>query len=96
MNAVIRNYSGPGASALVDLLEGRKSEIEDLIRSVDGFVRWFLVRTEGGCATVTVCESKAGTDQSLQMASDWIAENAGDLGVILPDVTEGEIVLQVA
>jgi len=36
MHAVIRTFSGAGAKKLVDLLEGRKSEIESLIRPMVG------------------------------------------------------------
>ncbi len=36
MHAVVRNYSGSGASELIDLLEQRLDEVESLIRSVQG------------------------------------------------------------
>ena len=37
MHAVVRNYSGKGAKALIDLIEKNKVEEESLIRSVKGF-----------------------------------------------------------
>ena len=45
MHAVIRTFSGSGATKLLDLLEGRKSEVEALIRPVKGFVNYSLIRT---------------------------------------------------
>lgn len=96
MHAVVRTYSGQGAKELFDLLEQRKAEVESLIRSASGFHAYTLVRTEGGGVTVTVCQDKAGTDQSLQLARDWIQQNASDLGTKPPIVSEGSVVLQLS
>jgi hypothetical protein len=93
MQAVIRTFSGSGAKKLLDLLEGRKSEIEGLIRPVKGFISYSLLRTAEGGVSVTVCEDKAGTDQSSQIARDWIAKNASDLSVSPPTVAEGTVVI---
>jgi len=93
MHTVIRNYSGSGATGLIDLLEDKKEEVESLIRAVSGFVSYSLVRTDGGCVTVTVCQDKAGTDESLQLAREWIQENAANLDVSPPTVTEGSNIL---
>jgi len=96
MHAAVRTYSGSGASALFDLLERRKEEVESLIRGVSGFVAYTLIRTDGGGTTVTVCQDKAGTDESLQVARDWIQQNASDLGAGPPVVFEGPVVLQLS
>ena len=96
MHAVVRTYSGQGAKELFEQLEQRKSEVEDLIRSVSGFQAYTLLRTNDGGVTVTVCEDKAGTDQSLQLARDWIQENASDLHTNPPVVSEGSVVLQLS
>ena len=76
MHAVIRNYSGPAANKLFDLLEERKREVEGIIRPVKGFVSYSLLRTADGGASVTVCPDKAGTDESSRVARDWIQKNA--------------------
>jgi hypothetical protein len=39
-------------------------------------------------------EDKAGTDQSGQIARDWIGKNAADLGVNAPSIVEGSVILQ--
>jgi hypothetical protein len=67
MHAVIRTYSGPAAKKLFDLLEERKREVESIIRPVKGFVSYSLLRTADGGASVTVCQDKAGTDESLRV-----------------------------
>ena len=91
MHAVIRTYSGKGASELFDRIEAASDEIEGLLRGVQGFVSYTLFRTEDGGATVTVCQDKAGTDESLRVARDWVAAKASDIGVGAPTVTEGPV-----
>jgi len=48
MRAVARTYSGTGAKELMDVLEKNKAEVERLIRAVQGFVSFSLVRTASG------------------------------------------------
>lgn len=94
MYAVIRNYSGKGAKELFDLLEKRKSDVEQILRRVPGFKAYTLMRAADGGVSVTVCADKAGTDESLKAASGWIKQNATNLGVGAPTVTEGNVILQ--
>ena len=71
VHAVVRTYAGAGASELFDLLEARRSEVEALMRPIDGFVSYLLARNAGGGTTVTVCRDKAGCDDSVARARDW-------------------------
>ena len=96
MHTVIRSYSGSGAAALIDLLEERKEEVEGLIRAVTGFVSYSLVRTADGGVSVTVCQDKTGTDESLQLARGGIQEHGANLDVSPPTVTEGSNILQMS
>ena len=82
------------AKELFDLLETRKQDVESLIRSIKGFVSYSLVRTGDGGITVTVCQDKAGTDESVQKAKDWIGQNASNIGASAPKVSEGPVILQ--
>ena len=94
MRAVIRIYSGKGAKELMDVIEKNKPEVERLIRGVKGFVSYSLVRTADGGVSVSVYQDKAGTDESMKVARDWIAKNASNTGVDAPAVSEGTVVLQ--
>ena len=96
MYAVVRNYSGSGAAQLFDLLEEREAEVETIIRSVAGLVTYSLIRTDDGGVTVTVCQDKAGADESMQIARDWIQKNASDLSVSPPSVSEGSVKVHVS
>ena len=96
MYAVIRSYSGSGASDLAELISERREEAESILRPITGFVTWTLIITDGGCATVTVCQDKAGTDESMQVARDWIRENASELNVDPPSVSEGPVAIHLS
>ena len=94
MHAVIRTYSGKGAKELFDVLEKRKTEVESIMRPVKGFVSYTLARSEDGGFSVTVCQDKAGTDESVQVAREWVSKNAGDTGAGAPKVFEGPVIIQ--
>ncbi len=96
MQTVVRSYTGSGAAALFDLLEENKEDVESLIRGVTGFVSYSLVRTTDGGVSVTVCQDKAGTDESLQLAREWIQEHGSHLDVSPPTVAEGSNILQLS
>ena len=93
MYAVVRSYSGQGAKELFDMLEERREEVESVIRPVEGLVSYAMARTDDGGFTVTVCQDKAGTDESVQVARDWIQQNASDLNTSPPAVSEGSVLL---
>lgn len=96
MHAVVRNYSGSGAKELFDLLEERKADIESIMRSVTGLVTYSAIRTDDGGVTVTVCQDKSGTDESIRVAREWIQENASNIGSSPPAVSEGSIMVQIS
>ena len=96
MHTVIRSYAGSGAAALFDLLEERRSEVEELIRAVTGLISYSLVRTADGGVSVTICQDKTGTDESLELERNWIQENDSHLDVHPPTVTEGSNILQLS
>ncbi len=93
MHSVIRTYSGSGAKELFDLLEKRTPEVESLMRSVQGFVCYTLARTSDGGFSVTTCNGKAGVDESVQKAKDWIAANAAGTNASAPAISEGTVIL---
>ena len=75
MYAMVRSYSGDGASELFDQLEQRNDEIKELIGGVPGFVSYTAFRSGEGGSTVTVCQDKTGTDESARRAAEWVKEN---------------------
>ena len=93
MYVVVRSYSGEGASELFDLLSQREEDVKALISGVPGFASYAAVRGGDGGVTVTICEDKAGTDESSRRAAEWVKENVSTT-VNPPAITEGETVLQ--
>lgn len=93
MHAVVRAYSGKGAKELFDILEQRKKEVESTLRTVKGFLSYTLARSDDGGFTVTNCQDKSGTDESLRVAREWVAKNAGNTGAGAPKVSEGSVIL---
>ena len=95
MHAVIRTYMNAGSKKLFDVLEERKADVETAIRQVPGLVSYTLLRTGDGGISVTVCQDKAGADESVRIARDWVQKNAADAGAKPPTVTEGSVILQI-
>jgi len=95
MHVVVRTYSGTGAKELFDVLEKRKADVEGIMRSVKGFVSYTLARSGDGGLSVTVCQDKAGIDESVQKAKEWVAKNAGNTGVGAPKVSDGAVIIHV-
>ena len=91
MYAVVRNY--PGASQLFDLLESKKDAVESAIREVPGLVSYTLLRTADGGVSVTVCQDKAGADESVRVAAQWVSQNFTGTSNP-PAISEGETILQ--
>ncbi len=95
MYAVIRQYSG--ASQLIDQLESRKDDVERVIRGVPGLVSYTLLRTDYGGVSVTVCQDKAGTDESVRLAAEGIGENFITAEWLAPPMLfEGNTIVQVS
>jgi hypothetical protein len=95
MHAVVRSYSGAGARELFDVLEKRRSDVESNLRKVPGLVSYTLIRSGDGGLSVTVCNDKAGADESLRVAREWIATNAANVKAGAPVVTEGPVIAQI-
>ncbi len=94
MHAMIRSYSGHGAHAFCDIIEEKKTEVEKLLRSVEGLVSYSMVRTKDGAFSVSVWKSKAGADEVHTKAMAWMKENASHTKAGPPTVSEGTVILQ--
>jgi hypothetical protein len=89
MYTVIRNYTGtPGLGVE---LQKRSMDIEAEITSVPGFIAYYFLKTSEGIATVTVCEDRAGCDESTKRAANWLRQNLPNLKVNAPQVIAGEL-----
>ncbi|MEA2124305.1 MAG: hypothetical protein QOI80_1087 [Solirubrobacteraceae bacterium] len=92
MYAVVRTYSGAGASDVFDVIGEREEDVRELISGVPGFVSYAAVRDGDGGVTITVCEDKDGADESSRRAAEFVKDNV-DATPDPPAITEGETVL---
>ncbi len=53
----------------------REEDVKALISEVPGFVSYAAFRSGGDGVTVTVCQDKAGTDESSRRAAEWVKDN---------------------
>ena len=93
MYASIRRYAGADPR-LWDQIQQQRASLEAAFRQIPGFRSWYLVRTDGGLTTVTLCEDQAGAEESVRVAARWVQENTPDLISGRPEVTNGEVALQ--
>ena len=91
MHVVIRHYEG--SAKLIDELVDRRKDVEELIRGVDGFVAYYLVKTADGGASVSVFENEAGTTESNKRAAAYLKQNLDGVAAGPPKIIEGEAVI---
>jgi hypothetical protein len=91
MHTVVRHYKG--SSKLVDELVSREADVRRLIGEVDGFVAYYLIRTEDGGASISVYRDAAGTAESTKRAADYLKENLEGVAAGPPEIIEGDSVI---
>jgi hypothetical protein len=91
MHTVVRHYKG--SSKLIDELVTRESDVRELISTVDGFVAYYLIRTEDGGASISVFNNAAGTAESTKRAAAYLKENLDGVAAGPPEIIEGEAVI---
>ena len=91
MFAVIRHYHfNPGDGAEID--RRIREEFVPLVKSAKGFVRYYWLDTGNGeGASLSVYKDKAGADESVRLAADWVKENLSKLLIEKPEIIEGPI-----
>ena len=91
MFAVIRHYHfNPKDSAEID--RRIREEFVPIIKTAKGFVRYYWLDTgDGEGASLSVFKDRAGADDSVRLAADWVKENLSKLLVEKPEIIEGPV-----
>lgn len=89
MYAVIRRYSG--VAKLIHELETRKEEVIGVMKEATGFVAYYAVRDGEALATITICNDRAGADDSTRRAAQWVRDNLPGVRVTQPEAIGGEV-----
>jgi hypothetical protein len=91
MYAAMRRYEG-----VTDPAEAGRRVDESfvpLISKLDGFVAYYWIDAGNGVmASMSVFQNRAGADESVKVAANWVRENAASLLPNPPQVTAGEVV----
>jgi len=91
MFAVIRHYHfNPKDSAEID--RRIREEFVPIIKTAKGFVRYYWLDTgDGEGASLSVFKDRAGADDSVRLAADWVKDNLSKLLVEKPEIIEGPV-----
>ena len=91
MFAVIRHYHfNPKDSAEID--RRVREEFVPIVKKAKGFVRYYWLDTgKGEGASVSVFRDKAGADESVRLAADYVQTHLSKLRIQKPEIIEGPI-----
>ena len=91
MFAVVRHYHfKPEDGEKIDKLV--KEGFVPLIKKANGFVRYYWLDTGNGeGASFSVFKDKAGADESIHLAADFVKEHLSKLITQKPEVIEGPV-----
>lgn len=89
MYATVRRY--PKGGALADAMSSKQTEVKQIISSVPGFVAYYATRDGDNMTSITVCDDKAGTDESTRRAATWVKENVKESQPGTPDISSGDV-----
>jgi hypothetical protein len=87
--ASIRKYNG--TPALAEELFKRQDEIKSVLRPIPGFHAYYMVNTGDGVLSMTVCEQRAGAEESNRVAATWLKDKLSTLATHAPEITTGEV-----
>jgi hypothetical protein len=91
MYAAVRRYEGIKDDSEAGRLVGES--FVPLLEGVEGFVAYYWIDAgDGTMASLSVFDDKAGADESVKLAHQWIEDNAPGLFPNPPRVTEGLVV----
>jgi quinol monooxygenase YgiN len=91
MFAVIRHYHfDKKDSAAID--RAIREEFVPIVRKANGFQRYYWLDTgEGEGASFGIFNDKAGADESVRLAADYVRERLSKLLTQKPEIIEGPI-----
>ena len=92
MFASIRKYTG--VPQLSTELVKNEEAIKAVLQPIKGFHAYYVIKTNDGVVTLTVCEDRAGADESNRVSAVWLKDKLPTFTTTPPDVMVGEVVIQ--
>ena len=94
MYTVIRRYTG---SSLREVVKQNEASLRKAMADIPGLRGYYLIEGNGEVASITVCDSKAGTDESNKRASEWVKDHIPSSAKLSkPQITEGETIVEIS
>jgi hypothetical protein len=91
MFAVIRHYHFDSKNS-TEIDRPVREEFVPLIKKAKGFVRYYwLDNGKGEGASVSVFQDKAGAEESVHLAADFVRDHMSKLITQKPEIIEGRI-----
>lgn len=90
MYAVVRRYRD---RAVLDAVVAHRAEVEAILRSVPGFVAYYMLHAGDGGESISIYQDQAGTAESTRRAREWVLQHVPAAAAAPPEVTEGALVL---
>ncbi len=92
MFAVIRHYHFPAENS-AEIDRQVREHFVPLIRKAKGFVRYYWLDTgKGEGASFGLFADKAGADESVALAAEFVREHMSKLMASKPEIVEGPVV----
>ena len=88
---VTRQYQLAPSHTIEELAAVVESGFLPILRSVPGFLEYFLVETEDGLTSISVFTDPAGAEESTRTAADWVQQNLTGFFTGPPTVTTGSV-----
>ena len=79
------------APTFIDELVKRQDEIMTVLRPVRGFHSYYVIKTSDGVTAVTVCDDRAGVDESNRLVAGWLKDKLPTFATKAPEVSTGEV-----
>lgn len=91
MFAVIRHYHfKPQDGATIDRMV--RDDFVPLIKKANGFIRYYWLDTGNGeGASISVFRDRAGADESIRLAAEYVKEHMSKFVTQKPEIIEGEV-----
>jgi hypothetical protein len=94
MYVAIRRYKLKDLSSAAEVVRRVNEGFLPIVSKVPGFVEYFNVDAGGGVyVTISVFTDRAGAENSVSAAADWVKQNLAQFVSGPPEVTTGEVVV---
>jgi hypothetical protein len=76
---------------MADELVKRQDDIKSVLRPVPGFRAYYLLQTGNGVVSMTVCDDRAGAEESNRVAAGWLKDKLPTFATRPPEISTGEV-----